>query len=89
MFSPPFLIETILVLSLLIKLQDIFHFPKIQIADMIRHILNGYKKAIPTVIEIPSKDKPQFSKPPIIYSYDASRDMVISRVSKMLGAEDL
>ena len=25
---------------------------------MIRHILNSYNSAIPTVIEIPSKDKP-------------------------------
>ena len=49
------------------------------IADLIRHILNNYTKAIPTVIEIPSKDKP----------YDATRDMVIRRVAKMLGSEDL
>ncbi|KAK8818086.1 V-type proton ATPase subunit F [Blastocystis sp. ATCC 50177/Nand II] len=49
------------------------------IADMIRHILNNYDSAIPTVIEIPSKDKP----------YDASRDSVIRKVAKMLGSEDM
>ena len=49
------------------------------IADMIRHILNDYKETIPTVIEIPSKDKP----------FDATRDNVIRRVAKMLGTEDI
>ncbi|CBK23870.2 uncharacterized protein [Blastocystis hominis] len=48
------------------------------IADMIRHILNNYTSTIPTVIEIPSKDKP----------YDATRDTVIRKVAKMLGTEE-
>ncbi|KAK8793128.1 hypothetical protein WA538_002581 [Blastocystis sp. DL] len=49
------------------------------IADMIRPVLTQHKETIPTVIEIPSKDKP----------FDASRDSIISRVGKMLGSEDM
>ena len=57
---------------------------------MIRHILNDYDKAIPTVIEIPSKDKPYiFECASDRRRYDASRDSVIRRVAKMLGSEDL
>lgn len=57
---------------------------------MIRHILNDYDKAIPTVIEIPSKDKPYiFGYSSDRCRYDASRDSVIRRVAKMLGSEDL
>ena len=57
---------------------------------MIRHILNDYDKAIPTVIEIPSKDKPYiFDYSSDRRRYDASRDSVIRRVAKMLGAEDM
>ena len=57
---------------------------------MIRHILNDYDKAIPTVIEIPSKDKPYiFECASDRRRYDASRDSVIRRVAKMLGSEDM
>lgn len=40
-----------------------------QIADMIRHVLDSYTQAIPAVLEIPSKDNP----------YDASKDSILRR----------
>jgi V-type H+-transporting ATPase subunit F len=46
------------------------------IANMIRHLLNNYSKAIPAVLEIPSKEHP----------YDATQDSILSRVQGMLGA---
>jgi len=47
------------------------------IAQDIRYILNLYEKVIPTVLEIPSKDKP----------YREDQDPIMQRVLKLLGQE--
>lgn len=49
------------------------------IADMIRHEVDAYDKAIPTVLEIPSKDHP----------YDAEKDSILRRAKGMFSAEDM
>ena len=41
----------------------------LQIAEEIRHVLDAYEQAIPSVLEIPSKDFP----------YDASKDSILKR----------
>jgi V-type H+-transporting ATPase subunit F len=48
------------------------------IASMIRHVVDNFKKPIPALLEIPSKEHP----------YDASKDSILSRVAGMLGGED-
>lgn len=45
------------------------------IAGMIRHLLDGYNKPVPAILEIPSKDAP----------YDPSQDSVLQRVRFMFG----
>ncbi|CEM11428.1 unnamed protein product [Vitrella brassicaformis CCMP3155] len=45
------------------------------IAEQIRYMVDTHEKVIPTVLEIPSKDKP----------YDASKDSVMSRVKVFFG----
>ena len=40
-----------------------------QIAEMIRHVIDAHTDAIPSVLEIPSKDSP----------YDASKDSILRR----------
>ena len=42
---------------------------------MIRPMMDGYKKAFPTILEIPSKDHP----------YDPSKDSVLKRIKKLFG----
>jgi len=49
-----------------------------KIAEEIRHILDGYDQAIPSVLEIPSKDFP----------YDSSKDSILKRAKGMFSAED-
>ena len=49
-----------------------------QIAADIRYILNAYDKVIPTVLEIPSKDKP----------YHEEQDPIMQRVLKLMGSRD-
>lgn len=45
-------------------------FPKIiQVAEMIRHVIDNHNEPIPAVLEIPSKDHP----------YDASKDSILRR----------
>ncbi|KAI8826200.1 ATPase, V1 complex, subunit F [Fimicolochytrium jonesii] len=46
-----------------------------QVADEIRHLLDDYEQAFPTVLEIPSKDRP----------YDPSKDSVLKRVQRLFG----
>ncbi|KAK9828567.1 hypothetical protein WJX72_000794 [[Myrmecia] bisecta] len=48
-----------------------------QHASMIRHVVDSYKKPIPAVLEIPSKEHP----------YDPTQDSILSRVKLMFGAE--
>lgn len=48
------------------------------IAQDIRYVLSTYDKVIPTVLEIPSKDKP----------YDEAQDPIMQRVLTLLGARD-
>lgn len=47
------------------------------VANDIRHLLKGYNKTIPTVLEIPSKDQP----------YDPQQDYIMQRVSGLLNTE--
>ena len=44
-------------------------FIVVQIAEEIRHILDNYDKAIPAILEIPSKEHP----------YDPSKDSILRR----------
>lgn len=46
-----------------------------QIADRIRHRVDTYTAAFPTVLEIPSKDHP----------YDPEKDSVLRRVRRLFG----
>ncbi len=48
------------------------------IATEIRYLINAYEKVIPTVLEIPSKDKP----------YNEAQDPIMQRVLKLLGGRD-
>lgn len=45
------------------------------IATMIRHLVDGYTKVTPTILEIPSKDCP----------YDPTQDSILTRVQHMFG----
>jgi V-type H+-transporting ATPase subunit F len=47
----------------------------LQIADRIRHRIDTYTQAFPTVLEIPSKDHP----------YDPEKDSVLRRVRRLFG----
>lgn len=46
-----------------------------QIADKIRHRIDTYTAAFPTILEIPSKDHP----------YDPEKDSVLRRVRRLFG----
>eukprot|EP00343_Euplotes_focardii_P008471 CAMPEP_0205819752 /NCGR_PEP_ID=MMETSP0206-20130828/2214_1 /ASSEMBLY_ACC=CAM_ASM_000279 /TAXON_ID=36767 /ORGANISM="Euplotes focardii, Strain TN1" /LENGTH=124 /DNA_ID=CAMNT_0053113677 /DNA_START=30 /DNA_END=404 /DNA_ORIENTATION=+ len=48
------------------------------IAEEIRYVLDDYDKTIPTVLEIPSKERP----------YDEAKDPIMQRVLKLLGVRD-
>jgi len=41
----------------------------LQVAEMIRHVIDRYTQTIPAILEIPSKDHP----------YDASKDSILRR----------
>jgi len=45
------------------------------IAGTIRHLLDGYTKPVPAILEIPSKDQP----------YDPSQDSILTRVKGLFG----
>lgn len=45
------------------------------IANMIRHLIDGYARPVPAILEIPSKDQP----------YDPTQDSVLARVKFMVG----
>eukprot|EP00898_Chlorokybus_atmophyticus_P003335 jgi/Chlat1/4001/Chrsp26S04070 len=47
------------------------------IANMIRFVLDNYRKPVPAVLEIPSKDHP----------YDPNQDSLLARVKFMFGAQ--
>ena len=51
------------------------HPPFPQIANDIRHLIRDYKKMIPTLLEIPSKD----------HAYDPEQDSIMQRVNMILG----
>ena len=48
---------------------------KLQVAERIRHRIDTYTAAFPTVLEIPSKDHP----------YDPEKDSVLRRVRRLFG----
>merc|ERR1712216_58153 len=45
------------------------------VANDIRHVLNDYNQIVPTVVEIPSKDKP----------YDPDSDSMYMRILRLMG----
>jgi len=47
------------------------------VASEIRYLISEYDKTIPTILEIPSKEKP----------YDESKDPLMQRVLKLMGRE--
>ncbi|CAL5221643.1 g3870 [Coccomyxa viridis] len=47
------------------------------IANMIRHLIDGYIQPIPAILEIPSKEHP----------YDPSKDSILTRVKIMFGGD--
>jgi len=49
-----------------------------KIANDIRHVIDAYKQAIPTILEIPSKDE----------VYDPSKDSILRRAQAMIGGDD-
>lgn len=51
----------------------------LQIANMIRFLVDSYNKPIPAILEIPSKDHP----------YDPAHDSVLSRVKYLFSAESV
>ncbi|KAJ0115280.1 hypothetical protein N8I77_000652 [Diaporthe amygdali] len=51
------------------------HASCISIADRIRHRIDTYTAAFPTILEIPSKDHP----------YDPEKDSVLRRVRRLFG----
>lgn len=59
-------------------LSPLVSLPLLQIAGDIRYLLNVYDKVIPTVLEIPSKDKP----------YVEEQDPIMQRVLKLMGSRD-
>jgi V-type H+-transporting ATPase subunit F len=48
-----------------------------QAAELIRDLVNDYRAAIPTLLEIPSKQQ----------AYDESKDSVMQRVLRLLGRD--
>lgn len=50
-----------------------------QVANMIRFYVDSYKKPIPAILEIPSKDHP----------YDPAQDSILSRVKGMFSSESV
>lgn len=49
----------------------------LQIANMIRFMIDSYSKPLPAILEIPSKDHP----------YDPSQDSILSRVKHMFSSD--
>ena len=50
-----------------------------QVAEMIRHTIDGHTTPIPAILEIPSKDHP----------YDPSKDSILRRAKGLFNADDL
>ena len=48
------------------------------IAEGIRHVIDGHTEAVPAVLEIPSKDHP----------YDPSKDSILRRAKGMFSGDD-
>lgn len=51
----------------------------LQVAELIRHLVDKYNKPIPSVLEIPSKETP----------YDPSKDAIMKRAQKMFSTDDM
>ncbi|XP_050679693.1 V-type proton ATPase subunit F [Leptidea sinapis] len=49
------------------------------VAELIRHVIDGHTAPVPSVLEIPSKDHP----------YDASKDSILRRAKGMFNPDDL
>jgi V-type H+-transporting ATPase subunit F len=47
----------------------------LQVADMIRHIIDNYDKTTPAILEIPSKE----------HAYDPSKDFILKRAQVNLA----
>jgi len=51
----------------------------VQVANMIRFLVDSYNKPVPAILEIPSKDHP----------YDPAHDSVLSRVKYLFNTESV
>lgn len=61
------------------KLKDLTLFFTVQVANMIRFLVDSYNKPVPAILEIPSKDHP----------YDPAHDSVLSRVKYLFNTESV
>ncbi|KAE9591826.1 putative H(+)-transporting two-sector ATPase [Lupinus albus] len=69
----------LLYLLVFLKLKDFICSFIVQVANMIRFLVDSYNKPIPAILEIPSKDHP----------YDAAHDSVLSRVKYLFSSESV
>jgi len=49
------------------------------VAEMVRHVLDGHTSPVPAILEIPSKDSP----------YDPNKDSILRRAKGLFSADDL
>jgi V-type H+-transporting ATPase subunit F len=57
---------------------NVTHFVNLQIAEMIRHVIDAHTTPVPAVLEIPSKDHP----------YDPTKDSILRRAKGMFTPEE-
>jgi len=61
------------------KFKDLILSFAVQVANMIRFLVDSYNKPVPAILEIPSKDHP----------YDPAHDSVLSRVKYLFNTESV
>lgn len=61
------------------KFKDLILSFSLQVANMIRFLVDSYNKPVPAILEIPSKDHP----------YDPAHDSVLSRVKYLFNTESV
>jgi len=49
------------------------------VADHVRHIIEGWTKITPAILEIPSKE----------HAYDPTKDFILTRAQKMFSSDDM
>lgn len=61
------------------QVKDLIISLTVQVANMIRFLVDSYNKPVPAILEIPSKDHP----------YDPAHDSVLSRVKYLFSTESV